>query len=74
MLATVQVTGASGRRFQSLSWSGRTQNEWRMTGGEMEFGSLPPGSWTVTVATVDGRSWSGTSTTRTGKTAELSLE
>ena len=74
MLAMVKLTGAQGRPFQSLSWTGRPQNEWRMTGGELEFGSLPPGSWKVTVAAGDGRSWTGDSTTRTGETTELLLE
>ena len=74
MLATVRLTSAQGRPFHGLSWHGSPQSEWRMTGGEMVFGSLPPGSWTVTVAAGDGRSWSGNSTTNTRQTAELLLE
>ena len=73
-LATVRLTGAQGKPFQALSWNGRPQNEWRMRGGEMQFGSLPPGNWTVTVAVGDGRSWSGDSITQAGETAELLLE
>jgi uncharacterized GH25 family protein len=73
-LATVRLTGAAGRPFHGLSWSGQPRSEWQMAGGELEFGSLPPGNWTVTVATADGRSWSGDSVTRSGQPAELTLE
>ena len=40
----------------------------------MEFGSLPPGAWNVTVTTADGRSWTGTTTTSAGAGAVLQLD
>jgi len=73
-IAMVSIRDGRGRSFHSLSWDGRPQNEWRMSGGRLEFGSLPPGGWSVTVAAADGRSWQGDSVTAAGATAELVLE
>jgi 5-hydroxyisourate hydrolase-like protein (transthyretin family) len=73
-LATVRLQSVDGQPFRSLSWTALPRSEWRMSGGEIEFASLPPGSWTVTVATADGRSWQGTSATQPGSPAELRLE
>jgi uncharacterized GH25 family protein len=73
-LATVTLTDSGGRRFHALSWSGQPRSEWRMSGGRMEFGSLPPGSWTVSVAGPDGRSWQSAATTTAGTPAEVRLE
>ena len=73
-LAMVSLRDAAGKLFHSLSWNGRPQSEWRMTGGQLVLRSLPPGSWSVTVAAADGRSWTGDSVTSPGGTAELSLE
>ncbi len=73
-IAMVSLRDGRGRPFHSLTWDGRPQNEWRMSGGRLEFGSLPPGGWSVTVAAADGRSWQGDSVTAAGSTAELVLE
>ncbi len=73
-LATVRVADAAGRSFHALSWNGNALTEWRMAGGRLELGSLPPGSWTVTVDTADGRSWRGRTATAVGAAAELSLQ
>jgi len=73
-VAMVKVADASGAPFHSLGWTGRPQSEFRMAGGQLEFGSLPPGSWSVTVAAADGRTWRGDAVTTTGTTAELHLE
>ncbi len=74
VLSTVRVRGSDGLQFRTLSWTGQPRSEWRMSGGEIEFGSLPPGSWTVTVRAGDGREWQGTAATSTGTTAQLLLE
>jgi hypothetical protein len=73
-MATVRVADTGGRAFYSLTWDGRPQREFRMAGGQLEFNSLPPGSWTITVAAAEGRSWSGTTTTTPGITTHLNLE
>ena len=73
-VATVSLTSEDGRPFRTLSWTGNPQSEWRMSGGRIEFGSLPPGRWTVKVATADGRNWQGTSVTSPGNAAQLVLE
>jgi hypothetical protein len=73
-VATVRLTGADGRPFHSLSWNAQPQSEWRMTGGTMEFRSLPAGSWTVSVTSPDGRAWQGSGVTTGGATADLTLE
>ena len=73
-VATVRVSGADGRQYTALSWGALPRSEWRMTGGQMEFTSLPPGRWTVGVSTLDGRSWQGSTVTTAGSTATLELE
>lgn len=74
LVATVFVKDAQGNPFRSLEWSGRPLSDYRMLGGQLEFSALPPGTWSVTVATADGRSWQGQSATAGGTTAELVLE
>jgi hypothetical protein len=73
-VATVRLAGTDGRPFTDLSWSAQPRNEWRMTGGRIELSSLPPGAWSVSVATVDGRSWQGSVSTAPGPPAALILE
>jgi protocatechuate 3,4-dioxygenase beta subunit len=73
-LATVRLRDSAGRPFRALGWTAQPRSQWRMEAGRIEFASLPPGSWTVTVETADGRSWSGTSVTTPGAAATLSLE
>jgi hypothetical protein len=73
-LATVWLRDTAGRPFRALGWTAQPRSQWRMEGGRIEFASLPPGRWTVTVETADGRSWSGTSVTTPGAAATLSLE
>jgi len=73
-VAAVTVDGADGRPFRTLSWLGAVQSEWRMTGGQLELGSLPPGNWTVKVTGADGRSWQATATTSAAAPAELLIE
>jgi hypothetical protein len=73
-IATVNLRAADGSPFRTLNWTAQPRSEWRMTGGTIELGSLPPGSWTVTVAAADGRSWSGSAVTSAGTTASLLLE
>ena len=65
---------ASGEPFHALSWMGQPRAEWPMRNGRTEVGSLPPGTWRVTVATPDGRTWQGESTTTPGSAAEIVLE
>ena len=45
-----------------------------MEGGQLEFASLPPGAWNVTVVTTDGRRWTGTASTNAGASTVLPLE
>jgi hypothetical protein len=73
-VATVTLKRGDGRPFRTLSWSGNPRSEWRMTGGRIEFGSVPPGSWTLQVTTADGRHWEGSATTAAGTPAEIVLE
>lgn len=74
LVATVRVHDAAGALFRTLEWSGRPVSEWRMFGGTLEFAALPPGSWAVTVAAGDGRTWEGRSETAGGTTSQLVLE
>ncbi len=74
LVATVRVRDAAGALFRTLEWSGRPVTEWRMFGGTLEFAALPPGSWAVTVAAADGRTWEGRSETAGGTTSQLVLE
>jgi protocatechuate 3,4-dioxygenase beta subunit len=73
-VATVRLADSDGRPFRSLSWNAQPQSEWRMSGGFMEFRSLPPGSWNVSVSSPDGRTWQGSTATTAGATAVLALE
>jgi hypothetical protein len=72
-LATVSLSGADGRPFRSLSWTTQPRSEWRMEGGRLEFASLPPGNWNVTVVAGDDRRWTGNATTTAGAPAVLKL-
>jgi len=74
LLATVRLTDAAGAPFVTLSWNGRPREEWNVSGGQIEFGTLPPGSWTVDVTTSDGRSWQGTAQTDASRISEVFLE
>jgi hypothetical protein len=73
-VAMVTLTDGQNRPYRGLSWSGRPRSEWRLNGGEIEFASLPPGSWQVTVAAADGRTWHNGSVTAPGLIAEITLE
>lgn len=73
-VATARVRDASGQPFRSLGWSGSPRGEWPVSAGQIEFGSLPPDSWTVEIAAADGRTWHGTATTSPGAPASLVLE
>jgi carboxypeptidase family protein len=73
-VATAHVRDAAGTPFRTLGWSGTLRAEWPVAGGKIEFGSLPPDTWTVDVATSDGRKWSGTATTTPAAKASLVLD
>jgi hypothetical protein len=73
-VATVRITGSDGRPYTALSWTAQPRSEWRMTGGLIDLTTLPPGGWTVSVATADGRSWQGSAATSPGPPATLVLE
>jgi hypothetical protein len=73
-VATVRLQSADGRPFRTLNWTAQPRSEWRMTGGRILLSSLPPGSWTVTVAAADGRSWQESIVTGAGESASLLLE
>ncbi|NIS33589.1 MAG: hypothetical protein GWO04_28115 [Actinobacteria bacterium] len=73
-VAQVSLVDSMGRPFRSLSWSGSPRSEWRMTGGNAEFASLPPDEWTVRVTAPDGRAWEGRSVTSPGQAASLIME
>jgi hypothetical protein len=73
VLGRARVRRADGRPFRALNWDARPIEQWPMS-GRLEFASLPPGAWTVTVETADGRAWQGQATTSPGATAELVLE
>lgn len=70
----VEITGADGRRFIGLGWSGDVQSNWMMNSGEARVDHLPAGRWTVTASTPDGRTWSGSAVTAGGAPAEVVLE
>jgi hypothetical protein len=70
----VRIGAADGRPYRDLGWNGQPRSEWRMTGGERAFDSLPPGAWTVTVTAPDGRRWTGSVSTTPGAPAILALE
>ncbi|MCP3978090.1 MAG: hypothetical protein GY716_01995 [bacterium] len=73
-IATVRIEDSSGRPFRTLGWGGKPQAEWRMSGGRIEFGSLPPGNWTVVVSGAGGKTWRGTQQTAPGTSPVLLLE
>ena len=73
-VAMVSLTDSQNRPFRSLSWNGLPRSEWRLSGGKIEFASLPPGSWQITVAAADGRTWQNGSVTAPGTIAEVTLE
>ncbi len=70
----IEVTGADGRRFIGLGWSGDVQSNWLMNSGEARVDQLPAGRWTVTASTPDGRTWTGSAVTAGGAPAEVVLE
>ena len=72
--ATASLAGLDGLPYRNLSWSGNPRTEWRLSGGRVDFGSLPPGEWTVTVAAADGRTWSGRSSTTPDTSPSLVLQ
>jgi uncharacterized GH25 family protein len=73
VVAMVSLRDQDNRPFRSLSWNGGPRSEWRLSGGSIEFASLPPGTWQVKVAAADGRSWQDSSATAPGTIAELTL-
>ena len=73
-VATARVRDASGTPFRTLGWSGAPRAEWPVAGGKIEFGTLPPDTWTVEVAAADGRTWKGTATTTPTTKASLVLD
>ncbi len=69
--AQVRLTDAAGRP----PWFLRGRNaDFPMTGAALEIPNLSPGTWTVSVTAVDGRTWSGTVDARPGVTAALVLQ
>jgi protocatechuate 3,4-dioxygenase beta subunit len=72
--ATAKIQGADGRTFRSLGWMADATGSFRLAGGRLELDTLPPGTWSVQVATSDGRTWNGTSQTQPGTAAELTLQ
>lgn len=72
--ATATIKGADERVFRTLGWMSDAMSQWRLSGGRIELDTLPPGSWTIQVAAADGRTWSGTSSTRPGTPAEVLLQ
>jgi hypothetical protein len=73
-LGEVRLTGGDGRPFVSPEWFGSPRAAWELQAGRTQVRGLPPGSWTVTAATPDGRTWSATAVTAPGATAEAVLE
>jgi len=73
-VATARLRDAAGIPFRTLGWSGSPREEWPVSGGRIEFGALPPDTWTVEIATADGRTWRGTATTTPAEQATLVLE
>jgi protocatechuate 3,4-dioxygenase beta subunit len=73
-LATLRVAAPDGAPFHELSWTGQPRAEWQVRNGRTEVVSLPPGTWRVTVAAADGRTWQGESTTSPASAAEVVLE
>lgn len=74
VLARARLVAADGRPARALDWAGNPRSEFTVRGGRLERIDLPPGTWTVTVQTPDGRSWSGEATTAPGVPAEAVLE
>jgi hypothetical protein len=73
-VASVSVADASGRTYRALSWGADARGKWTLEGGSLELAALPPGSWSVTVAASDGRSWTGQAVTQHGAPARVTLE
>jgi protocatechuate 3,4-dioxygenase beta subunit len=73
-LGEVRLTGGDGRPFVSPEWFGSPRAAWELQAGRTQVHGLPPGSWTLTAATPDGRTWSATAVTAPGATAEAVLE
>jgi hypothetical protein len=73
-VASVSVADASGRAYRALSWGADARGKWTLEGGSLELAALPPGSWSVTVAASDGRSWTGRAVTQPGAPARVTLE
>lgn len=71
--AKVILTGADGKPFRA-PWGNQIMKEFGIQGGSRRFERLPPGTWTVTVAATDGRSWTGSATVVPGGLAEVTLE
>lgn len=72
--ATATIKGDDGHVFRTLGWMSDALSQWRLSSGHLELDTLPPGSWTVQVAASDGRTWSGTSSTKPGAPAEVTLQ
>ncbi len=72
--ATVALTGAGGRPFRALEWSGGVKTSFELDSGSRRFERLPPGVWEVRVTAADGRTWTGKANVAPGVTAEVVLE
>jgi hypothetical protein len=73
-IGILRLAREDGEPFTMLDWAGRPRAEFRIGDGVAEVATLPPGSWSVSVATADGRTWKGSSSTLPGAPAEVVLE
>ncbi len=73
-VATATITSADGRPFRAVSRYSEPRSQWRLDAGRLRVDDLPPGGWTVSVSTSDGKSFSGTAQTTPAAAASLTLE
>jgi len=71
--AKVTLTDASGRPYRA-HYGSYAPKEFDLYGGTRNFDRLAPGTWKLTVAAADGRSWTGSATVTPGRTEEVTLE
>jgi hypothetical protein len=73
-LATVTLTDAAGRVFQSLEQGGAPRTVWELAAGVGYVEGLPAGLWTVAATGPRGETWRGTAALGPGSERELVLE
>lgn len=74
VIATVSMTGADGRTFQTLGLGGILEESWPLVAGNTTVEAVPAGRWAVSATAPGGRTWSTLVTTDGRTDVQVDME